>query len=295
LDSISRGFAEGERIARLSTYTLLAIGVVEMVVGQLSNSVGLTADGLDSLGDAVISGIVWFGLRISKKAPDKRFHYGYFRMETFSALITAIAMAAVAMLILYEAYQRFLNPIELSYPLLTLVTLLGAGGISLYRAFQMRRISKKYGLLALRTGAYNSIKDGSASFIIFFSLLASYMGFHYMDAVGAMVISGFILHVSYVAIRESSLVLVDACQCPELMDEIRAVVEGTYKVKVKEIKLRRLGPYLTGELRILVDGNLTLYEVSRLRVAIEKDIKKEIEGIKSFTITADPYPARAPT
>lgn len=290
MDSNSRGFAEGERIARLSTYTLLAIGAVEIFVGLLSDSVGLTADGLDSLADAVISFIVWFGLRISKKAPDKKFHYGYFRVENFSALITALVMVVIALGILYQAYQRFLSPRELAYPLLAMITLLGAGSISLYRAIQMERISKRYSLLSLKAGAYNSIKDSSASFIVFFSLLASHLGFHQMDAIGGMIIAVFILSVAYIAIKESSLVLVDACHCPELIEEIKTIIEGKYKLQVREIRMRRVGPYLTGELSIYVDGNMTLYKVSELRSAIKRDIRKEINGIERLTITAHPYP-----
>ncbi|MEM3736754.1 MAG: cation diffusion facilitator family transporter [Candidatus Bathyarchaeia archaeon] len=290
MDNYSRGFIEGERIAKLSVLTLLGIGVVEILVGLLSKSVGLVADGVDSLGDAVISFIVWLGLRLSMKSPDKKFHYGYFRVETFSALVTAIAMVGVASYILYQAYQRFINPQELFYPHIALATIFGAGCISLYRAFQMRRISQKYNMVSLKAGAYNSIKDGSASFIIFASLIAAYLGFYQMDAIGAMVIAGFIIQIAYMAIKESSLVLVDACYCPDLINKIKRVVEGVYKVQVESIKLRKLGPYLAGEICIIVDGNLTLYKVGELKDAIERDLRREIEGIKGLTIIAKPYP-----
>lgn len=290
MDSNSRGFAEGEKVAKFSTYTLMGIGAVEVLVGQLSNSVALTADGLDAFGDACISFIIWFGLRISRKAPDRKFHYGYFKIETFTALVAAIVMVAVALFIIYEAYQRFLSPTELSYPIVALITLLGAGIIPLYRVYQMNRLSKKHGLISLKVGAYNSVKDSSGSFIAFFSVLASYFGLHQMDAVGGMIIAGFILSVAYVSIKESSLVLVDACHCPDLIGEIKTIVEGTYKVQVKDVRMRKLGPYLACELSIFADGNLSLYKVSELRGTIENDIRREINGIERITITAYPYP-----
>jgi len=264
--------------------------VVEVLVGQLSDSVALSADGYDSFGDAVISFIVWFGLRISRRAPDKKFHYGYFKVENFSALVTAIAMVGIAIVIIYQAYQRLIAPKELSYPLIALVTLVGAGSVSLHRAFQMWRISKKHDLISLKAAAYNSIKDGLASFIVFFSLLFSYLGFHQMDAVGGMIVAGFILSVAYTAIKESSLVLVDACHCVDLIDEVKSIVEGKHKVQVKGMKMRRLGPYIAGELSIFVDGNLTLHKVNELKIAVERDIRREINGMKMITITAYPYP-----
>ena len=205
MDDTGKGFIEGERIAKLSTLTLLAVGVTEILVGQLSGSVSVTADGIDSLSDAAISLIVWLGLKFSRKAPDEKFHFGYLRVESFSVLIASIGMIAVATALLYFSYQRLLQPKELSYAPVALLTLLCAGTISLYRAFQMRRISKKYDLLSLKTDANNSIKDGSASFIAFAAVLAWSMGFPYMDAIGGLIVAVYIYSVSYVSIKESSL------------------------------------------------------------------------------------------
>ena len=48
------GIIAGKRIAKISVVTLLAIGVVEIVTGYLSGSVVATADGIDSVSDAMI-------------------------------------------------------------------------------------------------------------------------------------------------------------------------------------------------------------------------------------------------
>ena len=62
---VREGITAGKRIAKISVVTLLAIGVVEIVTGYLSGSVVATADGIDSVSDAMISFIVLLGLRIS--------------------------------------------------------------------------------------------------------------------------------------------------------------------------------------------------------------------------------------
>jgi cation diffusion facilitator family transporter len=284
LDDTGKGFIEGERIAKLSTLTLLAVGVTEILVGQLSGSVSVTADGIDSLSDAAISLIVWLGLKFSRKAPDEKFHFGYLRVESFSVLIASIGMIAVATALLYFSYQRLLQPKELSYAPVALLTLLCAGTISLYRAFQMRRISKKYDLLSLKTDANNSIKDGSASFIAFAAVLAWSMGFPYMDAIGGLIVAVYIYSVSYVSIKESSLILLDAFHRPELVGEIRKLIEKKYAVEVRDVRLRRTGPYAVGVITILADGSLTLNQIDELRRTIRRDLGMRIEGLRGLSI-----------
>ena len=53
-----------ERIVFGSALVLVLIGIIEIFAGVLSNSIGLVADGIDSIGDSLISFMVGFGLRI---------------------------------------------------------------------------------------------------------------------------------------------------------------------------------------------------------------------------------------
>lgn len=288
LDDATKGFIEGERIAKLSTFTLLGIGLVEVLVGQLSDSVGLTADGVDSLADASISLVVWLGLRFSRKAPDERFHFGYLKMESLAALVASLGMIAVASTLLYYSYLRLLNPKSLSYPAITLVTLLGAGSISLYRALQMRKIAKKYNLLSLKTDAHNSIKDASASFVVFAAVLTSTLGFIQMDAVGGIIIAGYIYSIAYVSIREASLVLIDACHRPELVEDVKKIVEGKYAVEVEEVRLRRAGPYIIGIVSVAADGTLTLNQVGEMKRKIKHDLRDQIRGLGGLSVVVHP-------
>lgn len=284
MDDTARGFIEGERIAKISTFTLLAIGLAEIIVGLLSRSVSVTADGTDSLSDAAITLIVWLGLRFSRKAPDEKFHFGYLRVESFSVLLASLAMMGVATTLIYFSYQRLLQPKEPAYAPIALVTLLCAGAISLYRAFQMRRISRRYKLLSLKTDANNSIKDGFASFIAFGAVLAWSMGLGYMDAIGGMVVAIFIYSVSYVSIKESSLILLDAFHRPELVGEIRKLIEKKYGVEVRDVRLRRSGPYSVGVITIVADGDLTLTQIDELRGAIRTDLRKQMHGLRGLSI-----------
>jgi divalent metal cation (Fe/Co/Zn/Cd) transporter len=54
----TKAFEEGRRAAWLSIWTLIGIGIAEVVVSTTTGSLTLFADGLDSMVDALVSFIV---------------------------------------------------------------------------------------------------------------------------------------------------------------------------------------------------------------------------------------------
>ena len=285
---VREGIIAGKRIAKISVITLLAIGIVEIVTGYLSGSVVATADGIDSISDAMISFIVLLGLRISHKPADKQFHFGYHKVESFAALMAAIGMIIIGIVIFYNSYQSLIHPHEIKQPILVMIVLAGASALSLHRAFQMRKIANKYNLLSLKTDARNSIKDGSASVIGFFSILiATQFGFLQMDAIGGMIIAGYIFSVSYISLKRSSLILVDSWQNPELTDMIRKIIAEQFSnedAEVKNVLLRSSGMVDQAEIHIELSGDEPLSDIEMLSLRIEMAIRSKIPSLEKISI-----------
>jgi cation diffusion facilitator family transporter len=279
---VNEGLLAGQRIAKISVVTLISIGIVELLMGHISGSVVATADGVDSMSDAMISFIVLIGLRFARRPADRKFQFGYHKVESFAAMIAAIGMIAIGSFIVYHSYEGLIHPEEIQQPLLTMVVLAIAGGISLHRAFQMRSIANKYNLLSLKTDAKNSIKDGSASFIGFLSvLLATQFGLLQADAIGGLVIAGFIFSVAYVSLKQSSLILVDAWHNPVSTDYIKRLIEQKFEaeVRVRSIKLRQTGIISRAEIHLEMDGNKPLNEVEMYLLNTERVIKSDIPSM----------------
>jgi cation diffusion facilitator family transporter len=294
---LTEGIIAGQRIAKISVVTLISIGIAEIVTGYISGSVVATADGLDSISDAVISFIVLLGLRIAHRPADKKFHFGYHKVESFAALMAAIGMIAIGIVIFYNSYQALLHPHEIRQPVLTMVVLAAAGAISLHRAFQMRNIANKYNLLSLKTDAKNSIKDGSASIIGFLSvLIATQFGFLQMDAIGGMIIAGYIFSVSYISLKKSSLILVDSWQNPKLTELIKQHIEQKQfrtgegleqektNVKVRSVLLRPTGMVSQAEVHIEVDGDKPLKDVEMICLQVEMEIRSHFSDLERISV-----------
>ena len=285
------GLSKGGGVAAKSFSILVAVGIFEAIVGLLSGSVGLIADGAHSFADAAVSLIVWLGIRLSRKAPDGKFHFGYYRVETFSSIIAALFMVSLGIIILYESYQILLFAREIINAELAMVTALIATTIALSLAFYKLREAKKIDSLALRTDALNSVKDVLTSVTAFFGIAFSYyFRIIQTDSIAGIIIALFIFTVSYVTIKEASLVLMDACSCPEIVADIENIAKSIQHVKrVQNIRLRKLGPYVVGDMHVEVDGNMTVNEADRLTTEIEEKIKQEFDEVVEFKVRIEPY------
>ncbi len=276
-----------QKIIFVSSIILIINGIIEISVGFLSHSIGLIADGIDSIGNSTISFIVWIGVSISRKKPDKKFHFGYYRVETLASLIAAIIMVSMSIVIFYNAYMRLINPVEYRHPFVAILTVIGVGISTTLITVTKNKLAAKHKLLSLRVDAKNSIKDAAGSFIILISFLLSYMWFPWMDSLGAMIIGVFIFSYGIVMTKEATLILVDAFHNPELVEDIKKIVNQHPMIKLKYIRLRNSGNFIIGEIYIKVNKRISVGKLISIKKQVRKKIMEEIEGIKDLIISAD--------
>ncbi|MGI0009785.1 MAG: cation diffusion facilitator family transporter, partial [Nitrosopumilaceae archaeon] len=115
--------SRGQRAAKQSVITLAAIGVAEILVSLFTGSITLTADGLDSIADSMISFIVWFGILMAKKPRSNSFHFGYKKVEVLAAFIAAIVITILGSVIAYHAVLALYEPRSIHYPEIPMITL----------------------------------------------------------------------------------------------------------------------------------------------------------------------------
>jgi cobalt-zinc-cadmium efflux system protein len=123
---------EGEA-RRLGTTLALALlaTVVEAVGGTLAHSLALVSDAGHMLADAGAIALSLFALRIAARPADARRTYGYYRLEILAALLNGAALVAIAIWIVFEAWERLLHPRDVH---VATVVLLASVGIALNAA-----------------------------------------------------------------------------------------------------------------------------------------------------------------
>jgi cation diffusion facilitator family transporter len=282
---------QGGKVAKRSFLTQIGVGISELFAGLFTLSIALIADGIQSFADAGVSLIVWVGLRISRRAPDKKFHFGYQRVETLSSIVAALLMALIGGITLYECLRELFNPTVIVNPELGMVVALAAASVSFVLLVYKRRAAQKYGSLALKTDASNSIKDVLTSITAFIGIgLSNYFGLIYMDAIAGIIISLFVFTMVYPILKEASLVLLDSFHSPETMAAIECIAKSLPDVKeVHSIRMRKLGSSLIGDMHICLEKTLSVQTACSIATEIENKTKKEFEDIIEMNVIIEPF------
>jgi cobalt-zinc-cadmium efflux system protein len=125
--------------------------VAEVIGGLLTHSLALLADAGHMLTDVAGLGLALFAIRFAERPATPERTYGYYRVEILAALTNAVVLIGISIYILYEAYQRFRNPLEVARaPMLAVATI----GLLVNIA----------GLLILRAGSSHSLNIKGAYF-----------------------------------------------------------------------------------------------------------------------------------
>jgi divalent metal cation (Fe/Co/Zn/Cd) transporter len=112
-------------------------------------------------------------------------------------------------------------------------------------------------------------------------LIATQFGFLQADAIGGMIIAGFIFSVAYVSLKQSSLILVDAWYNPASAGYMKKLVEQKFEGEaiVRSVKLRQTGIISRAEIHLDMDGDKSLNEVEIMLLNTEKLIKSKMPSM----------------
>jgi len=103
----------------------LSYALIEAIVGWWSNSLALISDAGHMLTDTSALLIAALGAWFATRAATQRFSFGFGRAEFLTAFINGLLMLAVVATVLYHAFDRLINPLEVKGEAVTLVAFIG--------------------------------------------------------------------------------------------------------------------------------------------------------------------------
>src|SRR5438270_2414455 len=123
---------------RLAFFLTMIILAAELIGGYLSNSLALLSDAGHVLTDIFALGLAWFATAQAERPADASKTFGYHRVGILAALVNAVTLIVIALVILWEALQRFQHPEKVE----PLVMFLSAGigiGVNLFIGFGLQK------------------------------------------------------------------------------------------------------------------------------------------------------------
>ena len=266
------------RVAITSIVASLGLMILKLVMGLVTNSLGLLAEGLHSGLDVIAAMMTLYAIRMIMRPADLKYTYGYAKYESLSSLTEVILLFAVAGWIFYEGIERlFFRSIQPEITLFSFLILFLSIGIDFGRSRALNRTARKYGSQALEADALHFKTDMlSSSIVIVGLLLVLLIHVPNADAYAAMTVAGMIIYTSLGLGRRTLDVLLDKAPKGEYQRVVETVSGLDGVNKAHDIRVRKMGSETLVDMHIEVPRTSTHEKAHRIATTIEENVKRAI-------------------
>jgi cobalt-zinc-cadmium efflux system protein len=211
--------AKGDRrLLSLALVVLAGFMVAEVVLGIVASSLALLADAGHMLTDASALGLALFAAWAAALPARGRWTFGFARAEILAAQANGVTLLVIAVLILYSAIRRLIEPPEVDGGIVAIVALAG--------------IAVNFGVLVILSrarreslnvrGAYLHVATDLVAFVgtAVAGLLIVLTGWDRFDPVASLVVACLMLAASVTLLRESTLIFLEGAPTSALPKDV---------------------------------------------------------------------------
>ncbi len=190
-----------------------SFSLVEGVSGYLINSIALQSDAVHMMTDAAGLMIAYFANVISKRPATTNLTFGYGKAEVLGALINCMFTTVLTIWLLFEVFQRFLDPQEVHGASLFIVAALGF----LVNAVIVWVLSKNTHSLNMRAAMIHALGDLLGSLVaIVAGAIIYFTGWSLADPILSLVVILLLIFSNVNLMKKSAIILMAGV--PEHLD-----------------------------------------------------------------------------
>ena len=260
----------------------------KVVLGLITNSVAIMADGINNLSDVASNIATLLGFVFSLKGPDKEHPFGHGRLEYLAGLSISVLILFVGLQTLWDAINHIITPEPVYFSWLAVVVLI----ISIIIKYLMGRFNLTIGTrinsTALVAAGRDSKVDILATLVTLIALVSSLYTDLPIDGILGAIVSLIILKTGYDIGKETITSLLGAPPDESLLEELKVFTLSYERVLgTHDLMIHDYGPgrrYLT--MHVEINKNEEMVEIHEVIDSIERDIYTNF-NIKA-TIHLDP-------
>jgi cation diffusion facilitator family transporter len=267
------------------------LSLLKIVIGILSGSLAVIADGIDSASDIITSLITLFTARIMMRPPNIRYPYGYMKADTIATKALAFMILFAGAQLAISTVRNFLQGAERELPGMQAiyVTIISIMGKFLLARHQLHK-GKQTNSEMLKANARNMQNDVLISVSVLVGLVFTFwLEMPLLDSVTALFVSIWILKVGFQIFMQTNRELMDANTDPDLYTRVfEAVGRVKGAMNPHRVRIRKIGNYYMVALDIEVNGELSSRQAHEICVEVENSIRTELSNVFDVMIHIEP-------
>jgi cation diffusion facilitator family transporter len=267
---------------------LFVTALLQVVVVYYSQSVALLADTIHNFGDALTAVPLWIAFAFALKQANKRFTYGYGRVEDLAGICIVLVIFVSAVIAAYESIERFVYPQPVNYLWAVMAaSIIGFAGNEAVALFRIK-VGMRIESAALIADGYHARVDGLTSLAVLAGAIGVWLGFPLADPIVGVLITLAIIRIvwqSCKAVFTRSLDGVDE-GLVERIEKVAGKVEGVKDVG--EVRARWIGHRLAAEINVSVASELSVAAGHEIAKEVRHRLMHELEYLSRLTVHVDP-------
>ncbi len=264
---------------------LLALG--KLIVGAVSNSASILADGINSGTDVVASIISSIGIKIAEKPADKEHPYGHGKAEVISGFVITIIIFLSGLYIVYDAIRSFFVDTVLSLGILAFSVMALSALVNFIMSQIKIHYGKKYDSVSLVSDGVHSRIDLLVSLGIFLGLFLTRF-YSEIDSILALIVGLYILKESVSLGRETTDSLLGKSAGEEIENKIKEIVKEE-KIELKDLKTQKKGSSITANLTISLPKEVKVDKATSISKQIRQKIINQIKNIEYVAVQVESH------
>ncbi len=263
------------RLMRMATYaavgTAAALVVIKGAAWLVTGSVSLLGSLIDSCLDVFASTVNLIAVRASLAPRDHEHRFGHGKAEALAGMGQSIVVFASALYLLYQCYDRFLEPQVVERSTAGIAAIVVSIGLTLLLVRFQKSVISKSGSLAISADQLHYKSDLLMNLAVIGALImSSVVDLPVIDPLVGVGIAVYILTASWRIMIQSFDQLMDRELPNDVRDRIRQTAMGHDDVRnVHDLRTRSSGTSDFIQLHLELDPFITLVEAHRISDEVE--------------------------
>ena len=203
---------------------LLAAG--KLIVGHMTSSMSITADGLNNLSDGASSIVTLLGFKLAEKPADRKHPYGHARIEYIAGLTVAVMILFIGLELGKSSVEKLINPEPIEFSFTAVWVLCASILVKLFMMLFNLKMGRKINSNALLATAADSRNDVMTTSAVLAASIVEHFYDVRIDGVMGIAVSLFILYSGIKLAGETMSPLLGEGANSELQKQITDYING---------------------------------------------------------------------
>lgn len=255
----------------------LLLSIVKLIIGAITNSISVVADGVNNLSDAASSLITIISFKLSNKPADKEHPFGHGRIEYLAALIVSFLVILVGVEFIKSSFERIISSSKINFKVVPFILILLSILTKIWLGYFNKKLGKLINSSTLIASSVDAFSDVKTSSIVALSFIISLFTSFPIDGYLGIIISIFIIYSGIQLIKDTINPLLGEAPDPEMVKKLKdEILKFDYITGVHDLIIHNYGPSkFMVTLHAEVPCDISIMKIHEIIDTAEKEVAKK--------------------